>query len=85
MLVNGFLGRLAPEELGELTDRASVREPARDVRPLARVGALREESAELVERRPRAQDPVRVMIDETNAAQYFEKWPCCSNASSPAE
>jgi len=38
------------------------------VRPLARVGRLREEAAELVEgRRRRAQDPVRVMVDERDA------------------
>ena len=56
------------------------------MRPLARVGALREEAAELVERRRRpAQDPVRVVVDEPDRAQYFEKWPCCSNAASSAE
>jgi hypothetical protein len=43
------------------------------VRPLARVGALGEESAELVERRPLTQDAVRVVVDERYAAQYFRK------------
>jgi hypothetical protein len=42
--------------------------------PLARIGALGEEAAELVEgRRGRAQDPVRVMVDERDRAQYFSK------------
>jgi hypothetical protein len=43
------------------------------VRPLARVGALREEAAELVQRRLLAQDAVRVVVDERDAAQYFKK------------
>jgi hypothetical protein len=44
------------------------------VLPLARVAALREQPAELVQgRRRRAQDPVRVVVDEPDAAQYFEK------------
>jgi hypothetical protein len=44
------------------------------VRPLARVGALGEEAPELVERlRLRAEDPVRVVVDERDAAQYFSK------------
>jgi hypothetical protein len=33
----------------------------------------------------RAQDPVRVLVDERDAAQYFSKWPSCSNVSSPSE
>jgi len=38
------------------------------MRPLARVGALGEEPAELVQRRRvRAQDPVRVVVDERDA------------------
>jgi len=38
------------------------------------VVALREEAAERVERRRRlAQDPVRVVVDETDGVQYFEK------------
>src|SRR5919202_1353030 len=77
--------RLTAQELGELAHRAPVGQAGRDVRPLARVGALGEEPAELVEARPRAQDAVRVVVDEPDAVQYFEKWPCCSNASSPAE
>jgi hypothetical protein len=44
------------------------------VRPLAWVGALREEAAELVEvGGRRAQDPVGVVVDVTDAAQYFAK------------
>jgi hypothetical protein len=44
------------------------------VRPLARVGALREEPAELVDRRRvRTQDAVRVVVDERDAVQYFSK------------
>jgi hypothetical protein len=44
------------------------------VRPLARVRALREEAAELVEAlRSAAQDPVRVVVDERDVAQYFRK------------
>src|SRR5439155_1390177 len=36
-------------------------------------------------RRLAAQDAVRMVIDELDRVQYFEKWPCCSNASSPSE
>jgi hypothetical protein len=44
------------------------------MRPLARVRALGEQPAELVEVvRMRAQDPVRVVIDERDAVQYFSK------------
>jgi hypothetical protein len=44
------------------------------VRPLGRIRALGEEPAEVVERRRvRAQDPVRVLVDEPDAVQYFEK------------
>ena len=85
MLVEGRLRRLAAEELRELADRTPIRDAACDVWPLPRIGALGEEPAELVERRPRTQDPVRVVVDQTDAVQYFEKWPCCSNASSPTE
>jgi hypothetical protein len=85
VLVDAGLRGLAAEERGELADRAPVGEPGGDVPPLARVGALREQPAELVERRPLAEDPVGVVVDEADRAQYFEKWPCCSNASSPAE
>jgi hypothetical protein len=60
--------------LRDRKDRSPVREPVRDVRPLPRVGALREEPAKLVERaRVRAQDPVRVVIDERDLVQYFSK------------
>jgi hypothetical protein len=52
---------------------------------LLRIGALGEETAELVERRPAAQEPVRVLVDERDLVQYLEKWPCCSNVSSPCE
>jgi hypothetical protein len=44
------------------------------VRPLPRVRALGEEAAELVERRGRrAQDAVRVVVDEGDLVQYFSK------------
>jgi hypothetical protein len=44
------------------------------VRPLPRIGALGETPAKLVERRRRpSQDPVRVVVDERDAVQYFEK------------
>ena len=85
MLEDTGLRRLASEEGGELAKRALVGDAGRDVRPLPRVWALGEQAAKLVERRPRAQDAVRVMVDERDALQYFEKWPCCSNASPPAE
>jgi hypothetical protein len=44
------------------------------MRPLARIGTLGEQAAKLVERpRLRAQQPVRVVIDERRPAQYFSK------------
>jgi hypothetical protein len=44
------------------------------MRPLARVGALGEQAAELVEvGGRRAEDPVGVVVDVTDAAQYFAK------------
>jgi hypothetical protein len=44
------------------------------VRPLARIGALREQGPELVEVGGlRAEDPVGVVVDMTDAAQYFAK------------
>jgi hypothetical protein len=44
------------------------------MRPLARIRALGEEPAKLVEaRRRRTQDSVRVVVDERDAAQYFSK------------
>src|SRR5215208_3209781 len=82
--VHRRLGRLAVEELREVADRPPVRQRRRNVAPLARVAALGEEAAELVERRNAAQDAVRVRVDELHA-QYFRKWPRCSNASSPSE
>ena len=68
-----LLGRLAAEERRQLADRPPVGHRERDVRPLPRVGALREEAAELVQRRAHAQQPVRVLVDERDAVQYFEK------------
>jgi hypothetical protein len=74
VLVDRALVLLDAEMVGEYGDRAPVGDPRRDVRPLARVGALREEAAELVERRRRrAVDAVRVVVDERNPAQYFSK------------
>jgi hypothetical protein len=44
------------------------------VRPLARVGALGEEAPELVEAlRSAAQNPVRVVVDQREAAQYLRR------------
>jgi hypothetical protein len=71
--VDGLLRLLAAEEGGELANRSPVGDRRGDVRPLPRIGALREEPAELVERRLRAQDPVRVLVDEPDGAQYFRK------------
>jgi hypothetical protein len=85
MLVDRLLGRFAAEELGEVSNGAPIRDPGRDVRPLPRVRTLREETAELVERRLCAQDAVRMVVDELDRVQYFKKWPCCSNCSSPSE
>jgi hypothetical protein len=45
------------------------------MRPLPRIRTLREQTSELVERRLRAQDPMRVVVDERGGAQYFKKWP----------
>jgi hypothetical protein len=60
--------------LRDRQDCAPVREAVCDVRPLSRVGALGEQPAEVVERiRVRAQDPVRVVIDERDLVQYFSK------------
>ena len=73
MLIHRGFRRLAAEEVRELAERAAVGDARRDVWPLARIGALREEAAKLVQARPRAQDPVRVMIDEPDLIQYFEK------------
>jgi len=74
MLVHRSLRRFATEEAGERTDRAAVRNPGGDVRPLARVRALGEEPAKLVEARGMCtQDAVRVVVDERDPAQYFSK------------
>ena len=74
MLVDGALLGFDAEPLGKQSYRATVGKAGGDVWPLARVGALGEEATELVEgRRRRAQDPVRVMIDERDRAQYFSK------------
>ena len=86
VLEHAELCRLAFEEPGEGGDRVTVGDAGRNVRPLPGVGTLREQAAKPVEaRRMRAQDPVRVLVDERNAAQYFSKWPSCSNVSSPSE
>src|SRR4029077_14567368 len=82
---DGPLGRLAAEQRRERGDPAPVGEPRRDVRPLARVLALGEQPAECVEGLRGRDDPVRVVVDERDLAQYFSKCPCCSNASSSPE
>jgi hypothetical protein len=43
------------------------------MRPLAWIEALRKQPAELVERGPFAQDPVRVLVDELDPGQYLKK------------
>ena len=73
VLVDRALRRLDAEVVGELAQRAPVREAGRYVWPLARVGALREQTAKLVDRRLRVDEPVRVMVDERDRVQYFEK------------
>ena len=80
----GFLKRMAAR-LAERAHGAQVGHPAGDVRPLARVLALGEQAAELVERPRGRDDPVGVVVDEPDRVQYFSKCPCCSNASSSAE
>ena len=76
MRVDRVLRRLDAQMRGELAHGAPVREAGRDVRPLARVVALREEAAKLVERRRRlAEEPVRVVVDEADRAQYFGSDP----------
>ena len=82
---HGILGRVAAEQRRERGDRAQVGEPRRDVRPLARVLALGEQPPERVEGLRGRDDPVRVVVDERDLAQYFSKCPCCSNPSSSAE
>ena len=74
VLVHGALVGLDAEPLRKQPHRATVGNAGGDMWPLARIGALREEAPELVEgRRGRAQDPVRVMVDERDRAQYFSK------------
>jgi hypothetical protein len=70
---HGILGGLAAQHRRQLRDRAAVGQAGGHVRPLARVGALGEQAAELVERRRRTDDPVRVVVDERDGAQYFSK------------
>jgi hypothetical protein len=41
--------------------------------PLAWIGALGEQPAELVQRGGFAQDPVRVVVDELDLGQYLKK------------
>jgi hypothetical protein len=69
-----LLRRVHVEERRQLAERAAVGERRGDVRPLARVGALGEQPAELVQRgRRRGEDPVGVLVDEADRAQYFRK------------
>jgi hypothetical protein len=72
--VDGTLGRLAVQVLRKHAHRALVGDGGGRVRPLPWVGALREQAAELIERgRRRAKDPVRMVVDVPDAAQYFSK------------
>jgi hypothetical protein len=74
MLEHSALVRLDAEMGRQLLDRAAVRHPGRDVRPLPRIRALGEQAPELVDRRRLStQDPVRVVVDEADLAQYFSK------------
>jgi hypothetical protein len=60
--------------VGQHADRALVGESGGHVRPLPGIRALGEQAAELVERRRRrAQDPVGVVVDQRDRAQYFSK------------
>jgi hypothetical protein len=64
----------AAEEARQRADRPPVRDRRGHVRPLPGVIAFREQPAELVERaRRRAQDAVRVVVDQPDAVQYFSK------------
>jgi hypothetical protein len=66
-LEDGPFLRLAPELRGEVDDCAPVGDRSRNVRPLARVGALREEPPELVERLGMSrEDAVRMLVDEAD-------------------
>ena len=72
--MDGLLVGLAAELGREGPHRPPVGDAVGDVRPLPGIGALGEEPAELVEGpRRRAQDPVRVVVDERDPAQYFSK------------
>ena len=63
---------LDPEVRREHADRPPVGDDGRDVRPLARVVALGEQPAELVERPRRLpQDAVRVMVDEPRSSSVL--------------
>jgi len=74
MLVDRFFCRWDAEPLGEGPYRPQIGGGGGDVRPLRRILAFREEAAKLVEgRRWCAQDPVRVLVDECDRAQYFRK------------
>jgi hypothetical protein len=74
VLVHGLFRRFDAEVSRDVTHGAPIRQTGRDVRPLARIGALGEEAAKLVQRpRRRAQDPMSVLVDEADRAQYFEK------------
>jgi hypothetical protein len=73
MRVDGVLGRLAAVKCRELAHGPPVCDDAGDVWPLPRVGAFGEHAAELVQRRPHAQDAVGVVVDERDLVQYFEK------------
>ncbi len=85
-LEHGFFRRRAAQVLGQLLDRAAIRDGRGNMPPLSGVAALGEKAAKLVEaRRVIAQDGVRVVVDERDRRQYFRKWPACSNSSSPAE
>jgi hypothetical protein len=74
VVVDGLLALVAAKELRELAHGPPVRHSRRHVRPLTWVGALGEQPAELVQRPRRlAQNPVRVMVDEPDRAQYLRK------------
>jgi hypothetical protein len=73
MLVDGGFGRVDAEERCELANRTPVGDPGCDMRPLPRIRALGEEAAELVERGRRAQDPVRVVVDERDLAEVCQE------------
>ena len=61
--MDGRLVRTAAEMLRQFANGTAVGEPRRHVRPLGRIGALREHPPELVKRRTHRQDPVGMVID----------------------